>query len=125
MQLTPEQREQVRQAKDQGERRIYLQLTPQQKKEYREAAVQEMAGKDANIAHYQRIKTAAEQPGFFGDIRRAILLSRPSIPALAAAIGVDSRVLSDFQAGDAELSAAALDRLLDVLGLRLMQEIPR
>ncbi len=44
---------------------------------------------------------------------------------LAAEIAVDPRRLSDFWAGDAELPSAALDRLLDVLGLRLMQEIPR
>jgi hypothetical protein len=34
-------------------------------------------------------------------------------------------LLSDFRAGEAELPAAALDRLLGVLGLRLMQEIRR
>jgi hypothetical protein len=44
---------------------------------------------------------------------------------LAGEIGVDPRVLSEFRTGEAELPAAALDRLLDVLGLRLMQEIPR
>jgi hypothetical protein len=125
MQLTPEQKEQLRSAKERGERRVYMEFTPEQRKEYREAVAREMAGKDANIAHCRKIKAAAEQPGFFGDIRRAILLSRPSIHHLATAIGVDWRVLSDFQAGEAELPAAALDRLLDILGLRLMQEIPK
>jgi hypothetical protein len=69
--------------------------------------------------------TAAEQPGFFGDIRRAILLSRRPTGELAAAIGVDTRIFSEFRTGEAELPAAALDRLLEVLGLRVMQEIPR
>jgi DNA-binding MarR family transcriptional regulator len=124
MQLTPEQKAQLEQAKQRGERRVYVQLTPEQRKEYREAVAQEMAGKEANIAHYRKINAAAERPGFFGDIRRAILLSRPSIPELATAIGVDRRLLSDFRAGEAELPAAALDRLLEKLGLRLMQEIP-
>ncbi len=125
MQLTPNQSEQVRQAKLRGERRIYMELTPEQKKEYREAVAQEMAGKEANIAHARKVKVAAEKPGFFGDVRRAILLSRPSIPDLAMAIGLDDRVLSDFMAGEAELPTTALDRLLEKLGLRLMQEIPR
>ena len=40
-------------------------------------------------------------------------------------IGVEPRILSDFRAGDAELPAEALDRLIEVLGLRLMQEIAR
>jgi hypothetical protein len=125
MELTPEQKEQARQAKKRGERRVYIQLTPEQKKEYRQAVAQEMAGKEATIAHARKIKAAVEQPGFFGDIRRAVMLSRPSVPDLASEIGVDRRVLSDFLAGEADLPSVALDRLLETLGLRLMQEIPR
>jgi hypothetical protein len=125
MNLTPEQTEQLRQAKQRGERRVSIQFTPEQKKAYREAVEREMAGKEANIAHCLKIKSAAEQPGFFGDVRRAIILSRPSICDLASAIGVEQRLLSDFQAGEAELPAAALERLLETLGLRLMHEIPR
>jgi hypothetical protein len=125
MQLTPQQRDQMRQAREGGDRRVYLQMTAEQKQEYREAIAQEMAGKDANIALAQKIKIAAEQPGFFGDIRRAILLSRPSTSDLATAIGVDGLVLSEFQAGETDLPAVALDRLLETLGLRLMQEIPK
>jgi len=115
----------MREAKLRGERRIYLEFTPEQRKNYREAVAVEMAGKEANIARARKIKAAAEAPGFFGDIRRAIILSRPSIQELALAIGVEPAVLSDFQAGEAELSAKAVERLLDKLGLRLMQEIPR
>jgi len=125
MQLTPEQLEQVRQAKARGERRSFIQFTPEQKKTYREAVEQELAGREENIAHVRKIMAAAEQPGFFGDVRRAILLSRCSIGELAAAINIDSRVLADFRADDAELPAAALDRLIQALGLRLMQEIPK
>jgi hypothetical protein len=43
---------------------------------------------------------------------------------LAEEIDVDLLLFSDFRAGEAELPAAALDRLLEALGLRLMQEIP-
>jgi hypothetical protein len=125
MQLTPEQKELIRQAKMRGERRIYMEFTPEQKQDYREAVVLEFAGKEANIAHAQKVKAAAEQPGFFGDVRRAILLARPSVPDLATEIGVDDRALSDFMAGETELPAAALDRLFEKLGLRLMQEIPK
>jgi hypothetical protein len=125
MQLTPVQQELVRQVRGRSERRAFLQFTPEQRHAWRKIVDQEMAGKEANIAHIRKIKLAAEQPGFFGDVRRAILLSRPSISKLAADIGVEPRVLSDFQADDAELPAAALDRLIAALGLRLMQEIPR
>ena len=125
MQLTPEQKDLAQQAKARGEPRMFIKSTPEQKKALQEAVERELAGKEENIAHFRKIKAAAEQPGFFGDVRRAILLSRPSIPELATAIGVDWRLLSDFQAGDAELPAAALDRLIETLGLRLMQEIPK
>jgi hypothetical protein len=125
MQLTPDQQEQIRQAKSRGERQAFVQLSPQQKKHWREMVDQEMAGKHENIAHFQKVRAAAEQPGFFGDVRRAILLSRRPVSQLAAEIQVDARTLSDFCSGDLELPASALDRLIGALGLRLMQEIPR
>jgi len=125
MKFTTEQQDQVRQAKARGEQRLFVQFTSEQRKTWRETVEQEMAGKDENIAHFRKIKAAMEQPGFFGDVRRAILLSRPSLDDLATAIGVDPRILSDFQAGEAQLPAAALDRLIETLGLRLMHEIPR
>ena len=125
MQLTPEQRAQVRQAKARGGRRVPVCFTPEQRQAWRELVDQELAGKEKNIAHARKIKAAAEQAGFFGDVRRAIWLSRPSFGDLAATIGVEPNTLSDFCAGDVELSATALDRLIQALGLRLMQEIPR
>jgi hypothetical protein len=86
---------------------------------------QELAGKEENPAYFRSIKAAAERPGFFGDVRRAVALSRRPTNELADEIGVAPQLLSDFRAGDAELPAAALDRLIETLGLRLMQEIAR
>jgi hypothetical protein len=125
MQLTPEQREQIQQAKARGERRINIDFTPEQKVEWKNAAEEEWANREETIAHYHKIQNAAEQPGFFGDIRRAVQLSRRPLNDLAPQIGVDPAFLSDFLAADVELPASALDRLVGVLGLRLMQEIPR
>lgn len=125
MQLNPEQQEQVRQAKANGEQRVVLESTPEQRSAWQKAVEQELSGKEENLAHYRKIKAAAEQPGIFGDIRRAILLSRRPIAELAATIGVEPNALSDFRAAEAELPAAVLDRLVAELGLRLMQEIPR
>ena len=125
MELTPEQREQVQQAKAAGERRVTLRFTPEQRTEWQAAVQQELAGKEENIAHFRKLKAAAERPGFFGDVRRAIASSRRPTNELADEIGVEWRLLSDFCAGDAELPAAALDRLIEALGLRLMQEIAR
>lgn len=125
MQLTPEQQEQVLQARARGERRVSVRFTAEQRKSWREAVEQEMAGKDENIAHIRKIMAAAEQPGFFGDVRRAILLSRSPIGELSAAIGVEPQLLSDFRADEAQLPPDALERLIEALGLRLMQEISR
>jgi hypothetical protein len=125
MELTTEQREQLQQAKERGERREFVEFTPEQRKSWREAAEQELAGKDENLAHRRKIMAAADQPGFFGDIRRAIILSRRSRSELANSIGIDQRLLSDFRTGEAVLPEDTLGRLIDALGLRLMQEIPR
>ena len=125
MQLTPEQQTQLAKAKSVGEKRVALSFTPQQKAEWEAAVQQELAGREENLDRLRKIKAAAEQGGFLGDLRRAIALSRRPVQELAAEISVDWRLLSDFRAGDAELSSAALDRLVAALGLRLMREIPR
>jgi hypothetical protein len=123
MQLTPEQQKRINEAKSAGEKRIVLDFTPGQEAEWEMAVQQELAGKDENLEHLRKMKAAAEQEGFSGDLRRAITLARRPIRELAVEIGVDWRVLSDFRAGDAELPSPALDRLIAVLGLRLMREI--
>ena len=97
----------------------------EQRNEWRAAVEEELACKDDNIAHIKKLTAAAEQPGFFGDVRRAIILSRRPVADLAKDIDIDLLQFSDFRAGEAELPAAVLDRLLESLGLRLMQEIPR
>jgi hypothetical protein len=125
MQLTPEQERQLQAAKAAGQKRVDLRLTAEQRSQWRAAVEEELAGKEENIAHFRKIRTAAEQPGFFGDVRRAIVLSGRPVAELAKEIGVHPRLFSDFRAGEADLPAAALDRLIEALGLRLMQEIPR
>ena len=125
MQLTPKQQEQVRQTRASGEARMMVEFTAEQRNAWQQAVEQELAGKEENIAHFRKVKAAAEQAGFLGDIRRAILLSRRPINELATTIGVVPQLLSDFRAGEAELSPAVLDCLIAALGLRLMQEIPR
>ena len=125
MQLTREQIDQLQEAKERGERRVSFQFTPEQLQEWRGEVARELASKEENIARIRQIMAAAEQPGFLGDVRRALLLSRRPIDELAAAVGVEVRLVSDFRSGETDLPAAALDRLLSSLGLRLMQEIPR
>jgi hypothetical protein len=125
MQLTPEQQAQLRRAQAAGEKRTALSFTPQQKAEWEATVQQESAGREENVDRLRKIKAAAEMAGFWGDLRRAMASSRRPVQELAGEIGVDWRLLSDFRAGDAELSSPAVDRLVAALGLRLMQEIPR
>ena len=125
MELTPEQETRLRQAQAAGEQRAHLSFAPQQKAQWEASVQQELAAKEENLDRLRKIKAAAEAEGFLGDLRRAIASSRRPVQELAAEIGVDWRLLSDFRAGDAELSSAALDRLVAALGLRLMREIPR
>jgi hypothetical protein len=125
MRLTPQQEEQVEQARAAGENRAVLSFTSQQKAEWQAAVQQELAGRDQNIDHIRKLQAAAQQHGFFGDVRRAMAVFPKSVRELADEIGVSEHLLADFRAGNAELPCAALDRLIQALGLRLMQEIPR
>lgn len=125
MQLTPDQQKELSRAKTQGIRQVALSFTPEQRKAWRETLEQELAGKDENLAYFHKWKAAAEEQGFLGDIRRAILLSRRPTHELAETIGVDPHLVSDFCIGDAELPASIIDRLVETLGLRLVQDIPR
>jgi hypothetical protein len=69
-------------------------------------------------------RLAAEVP-FARDRTYDCESSRRPTAELAKEIDVDLLLFSDFRAGEAKLPATALDRLLETLGLRLMQEIPR
>lgn len=125
MQLTPEQQAIIDKTRAAGENRAILTFTPGQKAEWREAVRRELDGRNQTSVHIQKIKAAAEQSGFFGDVRRAIAVSGRPVDELARDCGIDASVLSDFRAGEADLPSAALDQLIATLGLRLMWEIPR
>ncbi len=125
MELTPEQQQQIQRAKAAGESRVKLYFNDEQKANWQRAASEERDERYATIGQMEKIHDAAQQAGFFGDLRRAISSSRRPVSELAATIGVEPSVLSDFRAAEAELPVKALEALIDELGLRLMQEIPK
>ena len=125
MELTPEQQQQIQQAKAIGESHVNLDFTDQQKANWQRAAREEQDERYATIGQMEKIHEAARQAGFFGNLRRAISSSRRPVSELSATIGVEPSVLSEFRAAEAELPAKALEKLIDELGLRLMQEIPK
>jgi|SRR5690606_39977061 len=124
MQLTPEQREQAEAARAAGERRVMLEFTPEQRAEWEAAVAQELADKELNIQRFHKRRSVEQEPGFLGDLRRAITASRRDPKLLAEQVGIDWRQLSDFRCGEAALPSDVIDRLIAALGLRLMQENP-
>lgn len=114
MQLTPEQQDQIRKAKAAGDQRVTTGFTDEQKEQWEAAVQEELAGKEENLAHMRRIQAAAERPGFFGDLRQAIIASHLSVGELSAAIGVDPRLLSDTDGLTSDLvDARVVDRRLE------------
>jgi DNA-binding MarR family transcriptional regulator len=123
IQLTPEQQEQVRLAKQAGERRVVVRTTPDQDAEIERAIAEEDGAMEENKVDARQRNAALREPGFAGDLRRAIARSRRPYSELAGLIGVTEEQIDAFCAGDGELPSAAVSRLVDVLGLRLMAEI--
>jgi hypothetical protein len=123
IQLTPEQQDQIRRAKEAGERRIVLTTTPDQDAAVRQAMAEEDAAMSQNQADAIRRHAALNECGFAGDLRRATARSRRSNSELAPLIGVTEEQLDAFRRGDEELPSGAVSRLVSVLGLKLMAEI--
>jgi hypothetical protein len=125
MQITPEQRAEIerQRALTPGRRSFMLDFTPAQREEYLRIAAQEDASADANLDWLRKCRNAEREPGFSGDLRRAINAARRAPRALAGELGIDVDVLQQFRAGDASLPSDVVDRLVAALGLRLMAEI--
>jgi hypothetical protein len=89
MEYNAEQLSQIQSSKIAGQDRLSIVLTDEQRRDWQAMAAHELAGQEENIAHFRKIKAAAEQPGFFGDVRRSILHARRPIHELAAAVDVE------------------------------------
>jgi hypothetical protein len=121
MKLTREQWAEVeRQRRGDPDGRIMLEFTPEQEEEYRRMVEVEETGRDANIAYARKLLAASREPGFSGDLRRAIGASRRDHRELARDIGIDVEALEAFRAGDAALPSDVVDRLVALLGLKLV-----
>jgi hypothetical protein len=126
LQLTDEQQAALREqlAATPPERRVGVPLTPEQAAAYRQAVAEELAGKKEMTDYVRKLRAAEQEPGLFGDLRRAINASRLERTLIAAEIGTTPDELDKFRTADAPLPPEALKRLVDVLGLQLMQQIP-
>jgi hypothetical protein len=123
VQLTPEQQAQVNQAKAEGRQRILLAMTPEQaQNDAREVAVEEF-GREENIRLARLRRQARNEPGFSGDLRRALASLHKPPQTIAAEIAADGELLDQFCRGEAELPTDVVDRLVAHLDLRLMRTI--
>lgn len=94
-------------------------LTPDGASRYRQLRSQIEAERPSIRERRDAQEQAEQEPGFSGDLRRAITAAcRPS-HELAAAAGVDVQQFEEFRAGRATLPSDVIDRLVDVLELRL------
>lgn len=124
VQLNIEQRAEIeRQRQVSPTGRVRIDLTPEQQPEYAQAVAEEEASIAAHRERCHKRQQAAQEPGFSGDLRRAINAARRLSRELAAQLGIDVQLLEDFRCRDATLPTDVVDRLVDVLHLRLMAEI--
>jgi hypothetical protein len=127
MNLTTEQREEIERQRrlEPGRRSFTLQFTPEQRDEYRRIAAEEDSGRDENLAWIKKLREAEQEHGFSGDLRRAINASRRPLRELSETLGINVDELQAFRAGEAPLPTDVVDRLTELLNLRLMAEIGR
>lgn len=123
IQLTREQQELARAARQAGERRIVVQTTPGQERELDRVLAEEDKAMPTNKAEALKRHRALHEAGFSGDLRRAIASARRGPDEIARSIGVTDDHLNAFCSGEGELRSDAIARLVTVLGLRLMAEI--
>jgi hypothetical protein len=106
-----------------GPQHRIVEWTPEQIADFERRVAMELAGKEENIAYVRRLKEAAREKGFSGDLRRAIAASQKPPQDLGTELGLDGELIDQFCTGEAALSTDVIDRLVDHLGLQLMQVI--
>lgn len=87
------------------------------------AAAEEDLNKEATLEQFRRLTTAGDEPGFLGDVRRAIHGSGVTLEKIAAAAKIEVFALCDFLEGTAELTSGQLAAIVQLLGLQLVRPI--
>jgi len=96
--------------------------------QFEERAARAIAEEDQHqvqtIAQVERLMAASEEPGFSGDLRRAIHSSQMPLEQIAAAAKIEVFALCDFLEGTAELTSGQITAIVQLLNLQLMRPIP-
>jgi hypothetical protein len=95
-------------------------LTPEHLARLEQARQQIAAELPDLVARERRMREAAEENTFSGQLRRAIHAGDRDLISLAELAGTTPIHLSEFLAGDRTLRSDVLDRLVLVLGARLV-----
>jgi len=95
-------------------------LTPEHLARVQQAREQIAAELPDLVARERRMREAAEEDTFSGELRRAIHGGDRDLISLAELAGTTPVHLSEFLAGDRTLRSDVLDRLVAVLGARLV-----
>ena len=95
-------------------------LTPDQLADIEQAREHIAAELPDLVARERRMREAAEENTFSGELRRAIHAGDRDLISLAELVGTTPIHLSEFLAGDRTLRSDVLDRLVSVLGARLV-----
>ena len=101
-------------------------LSPADSQRLRDIATQVESERPEIDARLDRLRAAAEEDTFSGELRRAIhafpRTHHQFIPALCTQTRLTSEELRDFLLGEAVLPSNAIDRLVAVLKLHLKPE---
>jgi hypothetical protein len=101
-----------------------LEATPEQRELIDRVAALVELEKPEITRRWQLSEAAAAEPGFRGDLRRAIHSSGMHVQKLATLTGIELIPLSDFLEGMAELTSDQIQKLVDTLKLQLVRTIP-
>jgi hypothetical protein len=107
---------------DNQPQRIYRQFTPEERARWEQARDEALAMRPQLIEKGRRLREASQEPTFSGALRTAIHQSPKPLPVIASEAGMDVLQLDEFLMGERTLRSDAIDRLIQVLGMRFPRE---
>lgn len=103
--------------------RVLHELTAEEAERFDRLAELVEAEKPDIIRRYQLIETAAQEPGFNGDLRRAIHGGHVPLSNIATAAQMDVFAICEFLEGTQPLTSTQIAAISDCLGLQLVRRI--
>jgi hypothetical protein len=99
-------------------------MTPEESARFERLIEISEAEKPDVIRRFRLLMAAGDEPGFNGDLRRAIHGGHVAMEKIAAAAGMEVFALCDFLEGTAELTSSQIAAIVEFLNLQLVRPIP-